>query len=96
MTIAPVVIASIVPAIIASSVFFLVEKLTNKGFKIFTIVSLIVMVLSFVSPFTAIPGVTTGYALVLCVMHIVVPASLLYFIYRAKQAKTTNTGFQTA
>ncbi len=90
MTIMPVVIASIIPAIIASLVFFLLEKFTSNGFKIFAIVSLILMLLSLYSPFGVIPGVTTGYSLVLCVMHIVVPAALLYFIYRAKKLKQTN------
>ncbi len=101
MTIIPVVMGSVVPAIIASLVFFLLEKLTSKGFKIFAIVSLILMLLSLYSPFGVIPGVTIGYALVLCLMHIVVPAALLYFIYRAKklnqtnQEKYKNTSFQT-
>ena len=92
MTVMPVIMASIIPAIIASLVFFLLEKFTNNGFKIFAIVSLVLMLLSLYSPFGVIPGVTTGYALVLCVMHIVVPLSLLYFIYRAKQLKPVQTG----
>ena len=98
MTVAPVIMASIIPAIIASLVFFLLEKFTRNGFTIFAIVSLILMLLSLYSPFGVIPGVTTGYALVLCVMHIVVPLSLLYFIYRAVQAKQlqhNNTNFKT-
>jgi len=101
MTIVPVVMASIIPALIGSLIFFLLEKFTNKGFNIFAIATGILTVLSLYSPFTVIPGVTTGYALVLCVMHIVVPVSLLYFIRRAKQTKDikqvkeSNTSFQT-
>ncbi len=98
MTIGPVVMASIIPALIASLVFFLLEKFTIKGFKIFAIVSLGLMLLSLYSPFGVIPGVTTGYALVLCVMHIVVPAALLFFIYRAKKTSlndSLNTSTQT-
>ncbi len=87
MTIVPVILASIVPLIIGSLVFFLLERFTNNGAKIFTVVALILMVLSLYSPFTVIPGITTGYSLVLCVMHIVPALSLLYFIRRAKQRK---------
>lgn len=102
MTIVPVIMASIIPSIIGSLVFFLLEKFTNKGYKIFSIVSIVLMVLSLYSPFTVIPGVTTGYSLVLCVMHIVVPLTLLYFIRRAKrttqadQIKNSKNFFQTA
>jgi Family of unknown function (DUF6069) len=100
MTIVSVIMASFVPAIIASLVFFLFEKFTNKGFKIFVIISLILMLLSLYSPFAVIPGVTTGYSMVLCVMHIVVALSILFFIRRAKrteetkQVKYNNTSFQ--
>jgi hypothetical protein len=40
------------------------------------------MVLSFANPFM-IPEVTTGYAIVLNVMHVVVVACLLFFIGKA-------------
>lgn len=59
--------------------------LNVNGFKIFAVVALILMVLSLYSPFGVIPGVTLGYSLVLCAMHIVAALSLLYFICRAKQ-----------
>lgn len=101
MTIVPVIMASIVPSIIGSLIFSLFEKFTNRGYKIFSIVSIVLMVLSLYSPFTVIPGVTTSYALVLCVMHIVVPLTLLYFIRSAKQTnetkqiKKSNTIYQT-
>jgi hypothetical protein len=85
MTIAPVVMASLLPSLLGSLVFFLFEKYTRNGFKIFVIVSIVLALLSLASPFMAIPGVTVGYALVLCVMHLVVPLVLLYFIYRARQ-----------
>lgn len=99
MTILPVIMASVIPAIIGSLVFFLFEKFTNKAYKIFSIVTIVLMVLSLYSPFTVIPDVTTSYALVLCAMHIVVPLTLLYFIRRAKQTnqiKHSHNYFQTA
>lgn len=85
LTVFPVVMASLVPLIIGSLVFYLFERFTGSGFKIFAIITLVLMVLSLSSPFTMIPGVTFGYASVLCVMHIVAALSLLYFISRAKQ-----------
>lgn len=84
MTIVPVLMASLVPSIIGSLVFFLFEKFTANGYRIFSIVAIVLMVFSLYSPFTVIPGVTTGYSLVLCVMHVVVPLTLLYFIRRPK------------
>ena len=98
MTVLPVIMASVVPALLASVIFYLLEKFTKNAFKIFGIVSLLLMLISMYGPFGVIPDVTTGYALVLCVMHIIVPAALLYFIYKAKQTKRIkhgNTSYQT-
>jgi hypothetical protein len=45
----------------------------------------VLMVLSFSSPFLAIPGITFTYGIVLDLMHAVVALSLLFFIKRAKK-----------
>jgi Family of unknown function (DUF6069) len=84
LTILPVIMASIIPSLIGASVFFLFEKFSNNGFKIFSIVSIILMLLSFASPFTGVPGISNAYAAVLCAMHAVVALVLLYFIKKAK------------
>jgi hypothetical protein len=86
MTVILVIMASFVPSLIASLVFFAFEKFTQNGFRIFSIVSIILMLLSLASPFTVIPNVTTPYALSLSGMHLVVPLILLYFIDRSKKA----------
>jgi len=86
LTVIPVLISSIVPSIIASIVFFLLEKYTNNGFKIFSIISIILMILTFANPFVGIPEVTVGYGVALNLMHVVVVFSLLYFIQRAKKS----------
>lgn len=88
MTVVSVIMASIVPALIASLVFFLFEKFTHNGFRIFSIVTIILMLLSLAGPFTGIPNATTSYALSLSVMHFVVPLTLLYFINRSKKNNT--------
>lgn len=80
MTIVPIIISSIVPTLIAALVFFLLEKFTKNGFKIFRVIAIVLMVLSFMNPFMGIPGVTIGYAVVLNIMHVVVVGALLFFI----------------
>lgn len=84
MSVLPIIIASIIPTIIGGFVFFLLEKYTNSGFKIFTVLSISILIFSFSNPFMMIPGVTLSYGLALCVMHIVVVAFLLYFLNRSK------------
>jgi len=86
LTIVPVIMASIVPTLIASLVFFLFEKYTKNGFRIFSIVTIILMLLSSTVPFTAIPNATMHYSLSLAPMHFVVPLVLLYFINRSKKS----------
>jgi hypothetical protein len=85
LTIVPVIFSSVMPSIVGSCVFFLFEKFAKNGYKGFTILSIILLVLSFMNPFMGIPNVTVGYAIVLNVMHVVVAVSLLYFIKRAKK-----------
>jgi hypothetical protein len=90
LSVIAVIVASIIPALIASMVFFLFEKYTQKGFKIFTIVSIALLILSFVNPFMGIPGVPTGFALALCTMHVVVAGSLLYFIRKGIEKRNNK------
>lgn len=80
LTIVPVIISNTFPTIIASIVFFLLEKFTNKGFKIFTILSVVLGLVSFTGPFMVLRGASVGYALVLNLMHVVVIGALLFFI----------------
>lgn len=90
MTIVPIIISSIVPTLLATLVFFLLEKITKNGFKIFRIIALILMVLSFLNPFMGIQGVTMGYAIALNIMHIVVVGALLYFIGKSVNKNSAN------
>lgn len=85
LSVIPVILASILPTFIAAIVFFLLEKYSKNGFKIFSILAIILLLLSFSNPFVAIPNVTIGYGLVLCLMHVVVAVSILFFIQRAKK-----------
>lgn len=87
MTVVPVLISSIMPPIIGSMVFFLFEKYTGNGFRIFSVVSVVLLVLSFANPFLGIPGVPLTYAIALDFMHVVVASSLLLFISRARKTQ---------
>jgi hypothetical protein len=84
LTIVPIIISSILPTLIGACVFFLLEKYTNNGWKIFSIIAVVLLVLSFINPFVGIPGITIMYGIVLNVMHVVVAGALLYFIKNAK------------
>jgi len=86
LTFITVIISSILPTLVASFVFFLIEKYSRNGFKSFRVVAIVLLLLSFMNPFMGIEGITIGYALALNLMHIVVVASLLFFIKREKQS----------
>jgi hypothetical protein len=86
LTFIPVIISSILPTLFASFVFFLIEKYSRNGFKSFRVVAIVLLLLSFMNPFMGIKGITIEYALALNLMHIVVVASLLFFIKREKQS----------
>jgi hypothetical protein len=87
LTILPVLISSIMPTLIPGFVFFLFEKYTMNGFRNFSILAIVLLLLSFLNPFLMIPNVTFLYGVVLNVMHVVVVLALLYFLKRAYQSK---------
>lgn len=87
LTIAPVLMSSIVPTLVATLVFFLFEKFSNKGFRNFRILSIVLLLVSLFSPLS-IPNITMAYIVGLDIMHVVVALLLLYFIQKAKVAKT--------
>lgn len=84
LTVVPVIISSILPSLVGACIFFLFEKYSSKGFTIFSIVAIVLMLLSFMNPFVAIPHITVAYGIALNLMHVVVALALLYFIKKAK------------
>lgn len=84
-----ILISSTFPTLIATLVFFLLEKYTKNGFKIFRIISIILLILSLGNPFMGIPNVPMGFAVALDVMHFVVVGALLYFIGNAVKKKSS-------
>ncbi len=85
LTIVPILISSIMPAIVGSMIFFLFEKYSNNGYRNFTILAVVLFVLTLANPFVGIPNVTISYGVALDIMHVVVAFALLYFIGRARK-----------
>ena len=74
---------------------FILEKFTKNGVKLFSIIALVLMVLSFINPFMGMPNVTLAYALVLNLMHLVVAGAVLYFLGKAvKKTHLFRIAFQ--
>jgi hypothetical protein len=83
LSIVPIIFSCVIPSLIAALVFFLMEKFTNNGYLIFSIVAIVLLILSFLSPFMTIIGISVGYGIALNLMHIVVALSVLFFIRKA-------------
>jgi hypothetical protein len=47
-------------------------------------VAIVLLLLSFINPFVAIPHITVAYGIALNLMHLVVALALLYFIIKVK------------
>lgn len=88
LTIVQVVFSSIVPTLIASLVFFAFERFSNNGFRNFSILALVLLVASFVLPFMTIKDASISYHLALCLMHVVVTFSLLYFLSKSVKSNS--------
>ena len=86
LTLLPVVISSFVPSLLAGVVFYLFCRYTRNGFRYFSILAIILLLLSLANPFMAIKNIPLSMGIALNVMHIVVGASLLYFFNRIKAA----------
>jgi hypothetical protein len=78
MSVVPIIMSSIIPSILGSLVFYLLDRFTKKGYRYFTIIAIILLIFSFGNPFFGIPNVTVPYALALDTMHVVVVSCLLY------------------
>lgn len=77
----PVIFASIFGVLGAGVVFALCAKFSSRPVRLFQIISVIVLVLSFISPFT-ISGVPAKMIITLILMHIVVWAAVVSWLPR--------------
>ena len=83
LTLPPVLFASIVAVIVAGVLLRVLSRFNKKPQIIFNTVALVLLVLSFASPFS-IPGISITMAIWMNVMHIVVAASILFFFETLK------------
>lgn len=72
----PVLVASFVPAIAGGLVLALLNRFTKRPLRIFTIITLLILVLSFMSPLS-IPGAPVSMIVILELMHVVVVGVVL-------------------
>jgi hypothetical protein len=85
ITLMHIVFSSIMPLVVATLLYLLLARFTNKATRIFRIVAIAFLVLSFITPFN-IPGITIGMVLVLNLMHLVAGGSTLYFLPSVNKA----------
>lgn len=85
LTVVPVLLSSVLPSLVASIVFYLLDRYTQRGMLVFTIISLVLLVVSFMNPFIGIPGITVTQGILLNIMHITVVLALFFFLRRAKK-----------
>ena len=76
VTLIPIIFASIIPSIFAAIVLWLFRRFTGNGTRNFQIVAVILLLLSFASPFTA--AASTGIALWLNLMHLIAGAAIIW------------------
>ena len=78
-TVVPFIFSSMIPSIVAGLVMGLINHFSKKPKKVFNIIALILVVLTFINPFF-IPGAPMMMIIILNIMHVVVAANLV-FIY---------------
>jgi ABC-type spermidine/putrescine transport system permease subunit II len=75
-----VIMASIVPALIAGLVFAIIAKYLPKPFLYFNIIAALVFILAFFSPLNNLANASNKALIVLEIMHVVVGSAVLYVL----------------
>lgn len=78
----PVIISSILPTLLAGAVLALLNRFLSAPLRIFNIIAVVLLVLSFASPFASIPNVPIGMGVWLNVMHVVVAGAVVFAFNR--------------
>ena len=77
LTVGPVIFGTILPAIVATLLFGLLARFTKRPVPIFMVIAIILLVLSFYTPFS-IPNAPTGMVVILELMHVVAAVAITY------------------
>jgi hypothetical protein len=80
ITLLPVVMSSVIPTLVAAGVLALLNRFTANPLRIYGIVTVVLLVLSFANPFLGIPNVPVGMGVWLNVMHVVV-AGVAWYVF---------------
>lgn len=78
----PVIISSIIPTLLSGGVLALLNRFVSAPLRVFNIIAVVLLVLSFINPFAAIPNVPIGMGVWLNVMHVVVAGAVVYAFNR--------------
>ncbi len=87
MTVIPVIISSIIPTLLAAGVLALLNRFTASPLRIFNIIAAVLLLLSFVNPFAAIPNIPIMMGVWLNVMHVVVAGIVVFAFNRFTSAE---------
>ena len=83
VTIVPVVASTVVALVVATIVYSILNRFTGNPNRWFTIVAVVLLVVSFASPLT-LPGAPTMMIVVLEAMHLVAGVAAIYFLRRSQ------------
>jgi len=81
LAVGQVVALSFIPALFAAVLLAILGCLTRRAFTVFAVLAAIVLVLSFVTPFS-IPGAPIGMILALEIMHVVAAVTIVAVLTR--------------
>ena len=82
LSLIPVIISSILPTLLAGGVLGLLNRFVAAPLRVFNIIAVVLLVLSFINPFAAIPNVPIGMGVWLNVMHVVVAGAVVFAFNR--------------
>lgn len=85
LAVMPVIVASVFPALAAGLVLALLNWFTKNPLRIFNILALVLLLLSFASPFS-VPNMPLGMVIILELMHVVVAGVVVYVFNRYAKA----------
>lgn len=77
----PVVISSILPAIVAAVVLWGISKKSANPVKVFTFVGVLLLLFSLIGP-VAMPNLTIGFKIALLLMHVIASSVIIYILSR--------------
>lgn len=82
ITLAAVIMSSIVPTLICAVLLVILNKFSKNPVRAFVMVALTVMIVTFLNPFLAIPNAPLKMSIALDILHLPIPLLLIYFYHK--------------